>query len=184
MAAYRGIPASAVVTDTVPSSAKTISKESININTAGVKVLKKLPGIGSVYAQHIIDYRNKHGAFTSKKELLKVSGIGDARFGKISPYIVLGDLGDAAKMKAGKQHNSSSVTAEEQASPKEVRINVNTADVKALKSLPGIGEVYAQHIIEYRQKNGSFTVFEQLIKVDGIGEKRLEKIKPLIKLAD
>lgn len=62
------------------------------------------------------------------------------------------------------------------------RINVNTATAEVLQSLPGIGPVYARRIIEYRQENGHFTGAEELINIKGIGKKRLEKLKPFIKL--
>lgn len=60
------------------------------------------------------------------------------------------------------------------------KININTADLHTLMSLPGIGEVYAQRIIDYRNANGPFTDIVQIKNVEGIGEKRYEQIKYLI----
>lgn len=57
-------------------------------------------------------------------------------------------------------------------------VNINTASAKELDALPGIGEVLAQRIIDYRNANGPFQSVDDLIKVKGIGEKTLEKIKP------
>ncbi len=59
-------------------------------------------------------------------------------------------------------------------------INVNRAGISELSGLPGIGETLAQRIIEYRVQFGPFRDKEELKKVKGIGEKRLEKIKNLI----
>lgn len=63
-------------------------------------------------------------------------------------------------------------------------INVNKADAETLQSLSGIGPAYARRIVEYRQLNGPFETKEQLLDIKGIGEKRLAKIKPFIKLTD
>jgi competence protein ComEA len=52
----------------------------VNLNTATVQQLETLPGVGPVLAQHIIDYRDQHGGFTSVDQLRQVSGIGDAKF--------------------------------------------------------------------------------------------------------
>ena len=55
-------------------------------------------------------------------------------------------------------------------------VDINTADLDALMTLPGIGEVLAQRILDYRQKNGNFQSLEELTNVNGIGTKRLEAI--------
>lgn len=55
-------------------------------------------------------------------------------------------------------------------------VNINTADVAVLAQLPGIGEVLAQRIVDYRKAHGSFTAIEQLTNVEGIGEGKLEAI--------
>ena len=59
-------------------------------------------------------------------------------------------------------------------------INVNTATLEQLDTLPGIGPVIGQRIIDYREQHGPFTSVGQLILVDGIGEKRLAAIIDLI----
>lgn len=61
-------------------------------------------------------------------------------------------------------------------------VNVNTADLKALESLPGIGAAKAQAIIDYRTQNGKFKSIDDLKKVKGISDKILEKIKAEIEL--
>lgn len=59
-------------------------------------------------------------------------------------------------------------------------ININTAGSDRLQELPGIGPAYAERIMEWRNINGSFTAIDQLLEIRGIGEKRLEVIRPLI----
>jgi competence protein ComEA len=63
-------------------------------------------------------------------------------------------------------------------------VNLNTATVSQIATLPGIGEKAAQRIIEYREKNGGFKKIEELMNVKGIGEKSFLKLKPLITVGD
>ena len=59
-------------------------------------------------------------------------------------------------------------------------ININTATASQLDTLPGIGEVLAQRIIDYRTEYGPFRTVGDLMDVSGIGEKKLEAILDLI----
>ena len=59
-------------------------------------------------------------------------------------------------------------------------VNLNTASVEQLETLPGIGKSTAERILEYRQKNGNFKKVEDLMNVRGVGEKSFLKLKPLI----
>ncbi|MBQ2213281.1 MAG: ComEA family DNA-binding protein [Erysipelotrichaceae bacterium] len=62
------------------------------------------------------------------------------------------------------------------------KISINTGDLRQLDSVPGIGPVTAQSIIDYRNANGLFQSLEELTRVRGIGEKTLEKIREYISL--
>ena len=67
-------------------------------------------------------------------------------------------------------------SAEKNQKPTSGLININTATAAQLETLPGIGEVIAQRIIDYRNANGPFSSTAELANVSGIGEKRLEDI--------
>ena len=61
-----------------------------------------------------------------------------------------------------------------------VKINLNKATVAELTQLKGIGQKYAERIVEFREKNGPFTKTEDLMNAKGIGIKIWEKNKDLI----
>jgi comEA protein len=58
-----------------------------------------------------------------------------------------------------------------------ILIDINYATAKELEDLPGIGPVLAQRIIGERERIGKFSAPEDLLKISGIGKKKLEKIK-------
>jgi competence protein ComEA len=60
------------------------------------------------------------------------------------------------------------------------KININTANANTLQTLPGIGPVLSERIIEYRNQNGLFGVIDDIKDVSGIAEKKYEGIKDLI----
>ena len=62
------------------------------------------------------------------------------------------------------------------------KIDLNTATLSQLDSLPGIGPVIAERILELREKSGPFKRIEDLMNVQGIGEKKFLKLKDLITL--
>lgn len=63
---------------------------------------------------------------------------------------------------------------------KEQKVNINTADVRELTTLSGIGETRARAIIAWREENGGFSSTEDLKNIDGIADKTYEKIKDRI----
>lgn len=61
-------------------------------------------------------------------------------------------------------------------------VSLNTSTKEELESLPGVGPVTAQKILDYRMEHGGFSSIEELRAVKGIGEKKLEQMRPYLRL--
>ncbi|SRR6056297_22449 len=61
-------------------------------------------------------------------------------------------------------------------------VNINTASKSLLEDLPGIGPVYAERIVAYRQENGGFKSKEELMEIKGIGEKTYAEMEECIRI--
>ena len=62
-------------------------------------------------------------------------------------------------------------------------VDINTADSAALESVPGIGKSLCQRILAFREKNGPFQSVDDLLKIQGIGEKSIQKLRPYLMVA-
>ena len=74
---------------TIPTKSSDVSVNLISINTSDLNGLLQIPKIGEKTAQAIIDYRNQHGLFQTLEDLMKVKGIGQAKFDFIKDKICL-----------------------------------------------------------------------------------------------
>ena len=59
-------------------------------------------------------------------------------------------------------------------------VDLNTADLEQLDTLPGVGPVTAQAILDYREENGPFQSVDDLVNVYGIGEKTVENLREYV----
>ena len=76
-----------------------------------------------------------------------------------------------------KQKADLSAPAPAPAAKPTVLVNINTATEAQLEALPGVGAKTAARIVDYRQKKGAFKKVEELMNVQGIGEKSFLKLK-------
>ncbi len=60
------------------------------------------------------------------------------------------------------------------------KVNLNEATVQDLVKIKGIGQKYAERIVEYREGNGKFEKVEDIMRIKGIGKKKFESMKDLI----
>jgi len=64
-------------------------EETININTADMNCLTRLPGVGPKFAERIIEYRQVHGGFKKPEDIKNIKGIGDKKFDKMKDIITV-----------------------------------------------------------------------------------------------
>lgn len=96
---------------------------------------------------------------------------------------ILGRNADHNRVSISVSHAPKQTDPPQETAPTEpTPIDINTATVQQLSSLPGIGQVLAQRIISYRTANGPFESLADLTKVEGVGEKKLEAILEYITL--
>lgn len=177
----------------------------VDIRTAGVKDLELLPGVGEKKALAITEYR-KTNPFDSPEEIMNITGIGAKTFLKMKPMLVVfGTHGAGAEdtQKLQEIHTSeviretapalsdkqeldgtANISKKEHSEIKSDNsiVHLNTASKEELLSLKGIGEKKADAILAYRRENGKFTSIEQLLDVEGIGSKTLEKNRDRLSL--
>jgi len=137
----------------------------LDVNKAAVWELTALPGIGPERAEKIIKERERKEGFKALTDLLDVSGIGKKSLAALEDYIL--------------PLPSTSMT--EGAVTSEV-IDINTATVDQLESLPGIGSVIAARIIDEREDGGPYLSVADLQRVKGIGKKRLEDLELFLRI--
>jgi DNA uptake protein ComE-like DNA-binding protein len=130
----------------------------IDIGTADILELLKLPAIGPSFARRISNYRDRLGGFYSVNQLKEIWGLTDSIFQIISPHISLKDSTDIR------------------------RINVNTADYKEFKHHPYIDKSLANVIISYRNQHGSFHSMADIRKVPLFNEELYSKLAHYLKI--
>ena len=138
----------------------------IDINTAEIKELQNITGVGPVIAQRIIDDRNANGPFYTISDIKRVNGIGDVTFEKMITQITVGNVIPPPKESENGMPN-----------PAPAKININTAGSSELEDITGVGPVIAGRIIDYRVQNGPFQNLEDIKNVSGIGEATFKKMK-------
>lgn len=127
-------------------------------NTASQKDLERL-GLRAYIARNIIKYRKSGGAFRVKRDLLKIYSLKQRDYERLEAYIQLPDSIEGQKKRLAEEEKPQKLL-----SPFEI----NQADTATLRRIRGIGKVYAQRIVTYREKLGGFHSAAQIQEVWGL----------------
>lgn len=134
------------------------------------------PFAGEQYAELEKQFRERTARLAAKREK-RMKRYFPGADGEVR-LTAVGDTADRDTTSA----DAADTTDQAAGNPQDELINVNAAGREQLMTLPGIGPAYSDRIINYRENHGKFNSVEELKKIKGIGEKRLEKLKPFVKL--
>jgi competence ComEA-like helix-hairpin-helix protein len=143
--------------------------ERVDLDTAAVDELARLPKVGLGLAKTIHAYRQAHGSFGSLEVLDRVPGVGPGLLKTLGPHVSFS--GAAAAGTAASRQGTGPCAGITATRPlcSAVPLNLNTATATDLDSLPGIGPAKAAAILQYRERHGAFVALEQLAEVPGFG---------------
>lgn len=140
----------------------------------------KNPGVVELkYDARLADGVDLCGGLTEDANL---NGINLAMKIKDEGHYIIPKVGEETKdtVVNDNEYRNENNTLNEPESNNDNKININTADLSELDSLPGFGQVTAQKIIEYRQEHTKFNSIEELMNIKGIGEKKFNNVKDYI----
>jgi competence protein ComEA len=159
----------------VPSPASTAaspspsSGASVTVDVAG-KVRR--PGVATLPAgSRVVDALKRAGGTRGRVDL---SALNLARVLVDGEQILVGRAAQPGGLAAG-----ASTAAPD---PSGALVNINTATLEQLDTLPGVGPVTAQKILDWRGSHGAFSSVDELLEIDGIGEKTLADLAPHVTL--
>ena len=127
----------------------------LDLNTAKATELQKIKGIGKVYSERIIKYRELLGGFANSRQLLEVYGISEELASKIDERFVI------------------------ESAPDPIKFNADSA--KTLAKHPYISYDLAWVIINYRRQNGEIDSIEDLQQIKALSDSTLNKLIPYLK---
>lgn len=134
----------------------------------------KNPGVYQIASDdRLINLVKLAGGFTKKADREKIN---------LASPLIDGEKIEIPKKRSINQIEFIEQPGENGSSMSNAKININRADQKELEKITGIGPGKAENIIDYRDENGFFSSFNQLLDISGIGEKTLEKITDEISL--
>lgn len=138
----------------------------------------KSPGVITIEnGKRLYDALEKLGGATNNADLNRVNLAVKL---EDEGHYVIPKIGEQIDYNITQNDNKIDIKSVENNNDEAKKININTATIEELDSLPGIGEATANKILSYRDENGGFNSIEDLKNVNGIGDKKYEELKEFI----
>lgn len=157
----------------------------VDVNTATALELRSVPEMPAHVAELIVKFREANGVYRSLQDLLRVPGMTTALLDRTAKYLRVAQVSSPVAPTPPAAYTPPSAYTPPPASPAPAvtaasRVNLNTASVEELKTLPGILDNHARMIVAYRNTYGSFATTDQLIDVPGISPQMYGRIRDLV----
>jgi comEA protein len=149
-----------------------------------------LPKVGPRLAKTIVAYRQAHGSFGSLEGLDRVPGIGPGLLKAVEAHVSFGGAGApwaggprdggavrSAQILVARDEVATPVPRGPPAQGAPAPLNLNSATLTQLDSLPGIGPAKAAAILQYRDESGAFTTVDDLTRVPGFGAAAVARLR-------
>lgn len=151
---------------------------SFDPNSATASDLERL-GLSPRTIKSILNYRAKGGQFRKKEDLEKIYSLDPEDYARISPYATFSEaLAATVKPFPG---NYAGPRSEKLIAPGSV--DINRASLETWMTLPGVGEIRARQLVNYREKLGGFRTVEQLREMSGMPDSVFQGIRPFLGLS-
>ena len=135
-------------------------------------------GVTEKTAATILKYRNKGGKFRVPQDLRRIWGLPKTVADKLILYVTIASTGYPVR---GQKETHEQVMPAYHGKKDPSFIDINEAATDEWKSLPGIGDVLAQRIVNYRERIGGFSSITQVKKVYGISDSVFAVLVPFLK---
>jgi competence protein ComEA len=132
---------------------KSVPATLVDLNTAEVEDLVRLPGIGEGWAKRILGWRDKLGGFSTVAQVAEARNLPDSVFQKMRYYVTI-------------------------AKPETQKISINTATWDQLSKHPYVEAKQARWIVAYREQHGNYRNLEELLRIPELKKDWLERVRP------
>lgn len=156
--------------------------EPLDLNRADWRQIALIPEVGESKAKAIVQDRDERGPFATVDDVQRVSGVGKGTLTRLRGWVYVNpeETVALADSPQSSKKTSSSTARSRKGETLDEPLDLNTASAEQLrKHIPGLGEVLADKIVAAR-KDKPFRSVEDLLLINGIKQKTLDKIRPYV----